>query len=203
MNGAGLASLENFPELKELLIVRILFLIKFYIYFLFLYIQLELNNNKLTGNDLEILVKQCPNLYKLKIEDNEINSIDNFKCLSQLKELKKINVKGNPFCDKEKNFKDKLFQMLSTLESVDSHNKEGGEVESSVYIGEDEEEEEDDDENGFAKAKDDEEEEEEYDENEDDEGEEFNDEDIEDEDEDEDDGEEDEEDEKPKKRPKK
>jgi len=38
MNGAGLASLENFPELKELLIVRILFLIKFYIYFLFLYI---------------------------------------------------------------------------------------------------------------------------------------------------------------------
>jgi len=158
----------------------------------------------LTGNDLEILVKQCPNLYKLKIEDNEINSIDNFKCLSQLKELKKINVKGNPFCDKEKNFKDKLFQMLSTLESVDSHNKEGGEVESSVYIGEDEEEEEDDDdENGFAKAKDDEEEEEEYDENEDDEGEEFNDEDIEDEDEDEDDGEEDEEDEKPKKRPKK
>jgi len=138
----------------------------------------------------------------LKIEDNEINSIDNFKCLSQLKDLKKINVKGNPFCEKEANFEDKLFQMLNTLESVDSHSKEGEEVESSIYVGEEEEEEEDDDdENGFAKAKDDEEEEEEYDENEDDEGEEFNDEDIEDEDDDEDDD--DEEDEKPKKRPKK
>jgi len=34
MNEAGLTSLENFPEFKELLIVRILFLIKFDIYFL-------------------------------------------------------------------------------------------------------------------------------------------------------------------------
>ena len=94
----------------------------------------------MTGDDLEILVKQCPHLYKLKIEDNQINSIDNLKCLSELKELKKINVKGNPFCNTETNFKDKLFQMLNTLESVDSHNKEGGDVESSIYVEDDEEE---------------------------------------------------------------
>ena len=151
----------------------------------------------MTGDDLEILVKQCPKLYKLKIENNEINSIDNFKCLSELKELKKINVKGNPFCNTETNFKDKLFQMLNTLESVDSHNKEGGDVESSIYVEDDEEEEEEDDENGYAKAKDDEEEDEEYDEDEDDEGEEFND---DDEDEDDDEDDDDEDDEKPKKR---
>ena len=202
MNEAGLKSLENFPELKELLIVRILFLIKFILNFLYLYIQLELNNNKLTGDDLQILVKQCPKLYKLKIKDNEINSIDNFKCLSELKELKKINVKGNPFCDTNANFEDKLFQMLNTLESVDSHNKEGGEVESSIYI--DEEEEEDDDENGGSKGKEQEDDEEEVDEDED-EGEEFNDDDDdadEDDDEDEDDDD-DEEVEKPKKKSKK
>ena len=132
----------------------------------------------------------------MKVEDNEINSIDNFKCLSQLKELKKINVKGNPFCKEDPNFKDKLFQMLSTLESVDSHNKEGGDVESSVYVGDEEGEEEDDDE----KVGD--EEEEEFDEDEDDEGEEFNDDDIGEDDEDDEDDD-DEEDEKPKKKSKK
>lgn len=136
----------------------------------------------------------------MKIENNEINSIDNFKCLSELKELKKINVKGNPFCVSEQNFKDKLFQMLNTLESVDSHNKEGGDVESSIYVGEEEEEEDED--NGKSKGKDDDEEdeEEEFDEDEDDEGEEFNDDDI---NEDEDDVDEEEEDEKPKKKAKK
>ena len=132
----------------------------------------------------------------MKIEDNEINSIDNFKCLSQLKELKKINVKGNPFCKENANFKDKLFEMLNTLESVDSHNKEGGDVESSVYVGEDEEEEEDDEDGEFR----DKDEEEEFDE--DDEGEEFNDDDEEDA-EDDDEDEDDEEDEKPRKRSKK
>ena len=132
----------------------------------------------------------------MKIEDNEINSIDNFKCLSQLKELKKINVKGNPFCKEIANFKDKLFEMLNTLESVDSHNKEGGDVESSVYVGEDEEEEEDDEDGEFR----DKDEEEEFDE--DDEGEEFNDDDEEDA-EDDDEDEDDEEDEKPRKRSKK
>ena len=136
----------------------------------------------------------------MKVEDNEINSIDNFKCLSELKELKKINVKGNPFCDTNEKFEVKLFQMLNTLESVDSHNKEGREVESSIYI--DEEEEEDDDENGGSKGKDEEDDEEEFDEDEDDEGEEFNDDDIGEDDEDDEDDD-DEEDEKPKKKSKK
>lgn len=85
------------------------------------------------------MVKQCPNLYKLKIENNQIDSIDKLKVLSQLKELKKINVKGNPFVDSNENYKKDLFNLLENLKCVDSHDKDGNEVESSDYDDEDEE----------------------------------------------------------------
>lgn len=179
MNNVGLTTLENFPNLKNLKIVRK----KFFLIFIITIFQLELNHNKLNGDDIEILVKQCPKLYKLKIEDNNIASIDKLKCLAQLKELKKINVKGNPFIEKNPKYNNELFDMIKTLESVDSQDKEGKEVESSIY--EEGEEEEDDEE--FI-------EDDEYD---DDEGEEFND------DEDDEDDEDDDEEEKPKKKQKK
>ena len=182
MNNVGLTTLDNFPKLNSLKIVR-----KKQILTLIITIfQLELNHNKLNGDDIEILVKQCPKLYKLKIEDNNIDSIDKLKCLAQLKELKKINVKGNPFMTKNPKYNNELFDMIITLESVDSQDKKGNEVESSIY--EEGEEEEDDEE--FI-------EDDEYD---DEEGEEYNDdEDDEDDDEDDDDDEEG----KPKKRQKK
>ena len=90
------------------------------------------------------MVKQCPNLYKLKIENNQIDSIDKLKVLSQLKELKKINVKGNPFIGSNENYKNDLFKILENLKCVDSHDKEGNEVESSNYDDEEGEEFEDD-----------------------------------------------------------
>ena len=182
MNNVGLTTLDNFPKLNSLKIVR-----KKQILTLIITIfQLELNHNKLNGDDIEILVKQCPKLYKIKIEDNNIDSIDKLKCLAQLKELKKINVKGNPFMTKNPKYNNELFDMIITLESVDSQDKKGNEVESSIY--EEGEEEEDDEE--FI-------EDDEYD---DEEGEEYNDdEDDEDDDEDDDDDEEG----KPKKRQKK
>ena len=183
MNNVGLTTLENFPKLKNLKIVRKNSILTFIITIF----QVELNHNKLNGDDIEILVKQCPKLYKIKIEDNNIDSIDKLKCLAQLKELKKINVKGNPFMTKNPKYNNELFEMIKTLESVDSQDKKGNEVESSIY--EEGEEEEDDE---FI-------EDDEYD---DDEGEEYNDDDEDDEDDDEDDDDDDEE-EKPKKRQKK
>ena len=183
MNNVGLTTLENFPKLKNLKIVRKNSILTFIITIF----QVELNHNKLNGDDIEILVKQCPKLYKIKIEDNNIDSIDKLKCLAQLKELKKINVKGNPFMTKNPKYNNELFDMIKTLESVDSQDKKGNEVESSIY--EEGEEEEDDE---FI-------EDDEYD---DDEGEEYNDDDEDDEDDDEDDDDDDEE-EKPKKRQKK
>ena len=182
MNNVGLTTLENFPKLKNLKIVRKNSILTFIITIF----QVELNHNKLNGDDLQILVKQCLKLYKLKLENNDITSIDKLKCLTELSELKKINVTGNPFVDTNPKYNNELFDMIITLESVDSQDKKGNEVESSIY--EEGEEEEDDEE--FI-------EDDEYD---DEEGEEYNDdEDDEDDDEDDDDDEEG----KPKKRQKK
>ena len=127
MNGIGLTSLQNFPLLKELQILNNFFFNKKFKF------QLELNKNKIKGDDLQILSTQCPNLYKLKIEENEIESIDKFKCLTQLK-IKKLNIVGNPLVQKNENYQNLFFEMFGeSLESVDDKDKEGKDVESTVY----------------------------------------------------------------------
>ena len=102
---------------------------------------MELGKNRLTGEDLDIIVKQCPNIYKIKLDSNEIQSLDIFNPLTKIENLRKISVKGNPFCETNQNYQKDLFEMIKTLETIDSHNKEGEEVETSDY--EDEEEDED------------------------------------------------------------
>ena len=142
-------------------------------------IQLELSGNELTGEDLEILVKQCPELYKLRVENNKIEKVEYLKCLNNLSKLKKLNLEGNPIASKE-DYRKEIFDLISSLVSIDKKNKNDEDVESTEY-GDDEEGEEEDDE--F--------EEDEGEEGEDEEGEEFEeDEDI-GEEEDEDDGDDD------------
>ena len=81
-----------------------------------------------------MLVCQSPSLYKLKIEDNKIDSVNKFYCLNQLK-LKKINVKGNPFCsEKNSNYKNELFSNIKALESIDNFGKNNENVESTEYV---------------------------------------------------------------------
>ena len=69
LNDIGLENLSNFPEIKCLMI-------------------LSLKNNKLKGDDLEVIPKLYPNLYKLKISFNQIDSIDKLSCLNKI-QLKK------------------------------------------------------------------------------------------------------------------
>ena len=133
----GLTSLENFPKLEDAQIVS-------YIqYKFFLKIQIELSGNKLTGDDIEILAKQCPKLYKIKIENNEIDNLDKLKCLAPY-QIKKINLKGNPIVEKNSDYKKELFDFIPTLVGVDGENKEGEVIESTIYGGEEDEEEEED-----------------------------------------------------------
>lgn len=141
LNKVGLKSLKNFPKLKNLQI-------------------LELNENKLEGENLDILIEQCPKLYKLKLEKNQISDIENiYKLLNELK-IKKLYLKDNKLPE---NYEKLLFDKYSFIESIDNKNKDGEEVESTIYDDEDEEGNEDDLD------------EEEFDEVEDDEGEEFED----------------------------
>ena len=133
LNSIGLTCLENFPKLENLQIVS-----KYLKYFNNL-IQIELNGNKLKGDDLEILLKNCPDLYKIKLEHNLIENLDNLKCLANYK-IKKINLEGNPLTTKNENYRKELFQMVPSLESIDGYDKDGNEVESTLYNEEDEEE---------------------------------------------------------------
>ena len=87
---------------------------------------------------MQVLSTQCPNLYKLKIEENEIDSPDKFKCLTNLN-LKKINLLGNPLVEKDKDYSKIFFDMFKNMESVDDKDRDGQEVESTVYGGEDDE----------------------------------------------------------------
>ncbi len=124
LNNIGLKSLGNLPNINGLY-------------------MLSLNNNKLNGDDFDLLKGLYPGLNKLKISGNNIEKIENLEKLKDLK-LRKIEVKDNPFCVKNSNYKDMLFKMLPTLESIDHENNEGKEVISTDYHNEEEEEEDED-----------------------------------------------------------
>ena len=130
LNDLGLENLSNFPEIKCLMI-------------------LSLKNNKLKGDDFDTIPKLYPNLYKLKISFNQINSIDKLSCLKQL-QLKKIEVKENPFTKNDDEYRDKIYKMIPSLIIVDQMQKNGQEIDTSDYGNEsssfnEEEEEEGDD----------------------------------------------------------
>jgi hypothetical protein len=129
---------------------------------------------------LKVLVDQCPKIYKIKIEKNNIESLDKLICLAGHK-ITKINLEGNPLVEKNKEYRKELFELIPSLISIDGIDKNGNPVESTYYGDEEDEE-------GFEGGEIDDEENEEIDDGEDDE----------------DDGEEDEEEQenKPNKKPK-
>lgn len=78
-------------------------------------------------------MEQCPLLYKLKIEDNKIESINKLYCLNKIK-LRKISIKGNPlFLEKNVNYRNELFNKIGTLEAIDGLGKNEENIESTEY----------------------------------------------------------------------
>ena len=138
LNNIGLKSLENFPAIKNLY-------------------YLSIKNNELNGDDFDLIPKLFPNLKKLKISGNNIEKINNLYKLRNLK-LRKIEVKENPFSVGNKTYKNKLLDLLPSLEIIDQEDKIGERVETTDYHNEEQELEDDED------YKDEKEEEEEYDE---------------------------------------
>ena len=86
----------------------------------------------MTGDDLDIIVKKCPNVRKIKLENNNIDNFNNINKLLGLN-LKKINVKGNPFIECDNNYKNKLFNTFLSLICIDDFDKEGNDIESTEY----------------------------------------------------------------------
>ena len=84
------------------------------------------------------MLKNCPSLYKIKLEHNLIDNFDNLKCLSNYN-IKKIDLEGNPLVSTNQNYREELFKLVPSLECIDRRDKEGNEIESTLYGGEEEE----------------------------------------------------------------
>ena len=86
------------------------------------------------------MLKNCPSLYKIKLENNLIGSLDTLKCLVNYK-IKKINLSGNPVVESNPNYRKELFE---------KDDEEGEEGEDGSYNDDDGEEEypEDEDDEG-------------------------------------------------------
>ena len=125
LNNLGLKSLKNFPAIKSLY-------------------YLSIKNNELNGDDFDLIPKLFPDLKKLKISGNNIEKINNLSKLREI-ELRKIEVKENPFSVGNTTYKKKLFQMLPSLEIIDQEDEKGIEVETTDYHNEENELEDDED----------------------------------------------------------
>ena len=112
LNGFGLQSLKNFPKLPTLQV-------------------LEIRQNQLSGNDFKDITELYPELYKLKVGDNPIESIDVFKSLSG-SSIKKLELQDTG-ASKRKDYRDVLFSMIKNLEIVDNQTKDGEDTSSTVY----------------------------------------------------------------------
>ena len=74
----------------------------------------------------------------MKIEENKIESPNIFYCLKKLN-LRKLNIKGNPVCNKlYLDYRKELFNNIKTLEAIDDIGKYNETIESTEY-GENEE----------------------------------------------------------------
>lgn len=112
LNGFGLESLKNFPKLPSLQV-------------------LEIRQNKLNGSDFGALKELYPELYKLKVGENPIKSLDVFKSLSS-SNIKKIEILETP-ASTAKDYMDNLFKIMNNVEIIDGKTKEGDEVSSTLY----------------------------------------------------------------------
>ena len=117
LNGFGLQSLKNFPKLPSLQV-------------------LEIRANELKGDDFAVIPTLYPELYKLKVGENQISSLDSFKSLSG-SNLNKIELQGTK-ASQDKNYKETLFKLIPSLDIIDNQNKEGDDQSTTNYDDEDE-----------------------------------------------------------------
>jgi len=173
-----------------------------------------LSNNRLS-DDVIATLTNLKNLESLALDGNQITSIDSFKILSDLSNLREIALADCPIAS-ETDYRSKLFEILPQLQLVDGHDKDGQEImDDSDEVDEDDiEDDQDDDDDSdmdsvdlqdfYAKNlgedEDDEDEDEEDDDDEDDDDDEEEEEEEEEEDDDDDEDDEEEEDESDYKR---
>lgn len=123
LSGCGLKSLTNFPTLPKL-------------------IKLDLNDNAITGG-LENLAS-LKELMQLSLLNNEITSTDSFTSLSSIVTLVYLDIDGCPVCQTE-DYRTKIFNLIPSLQIIDSLDREGKEASISGEDDYDDEDYDDDD----------------------------------------------------------
>jgi Leucine-rich repeat (LRR) protein len=112
LNGFGLESLKNFPKLPTLQV-------------------LEIRQNNLSGKDFDGLKDLYPELYKLKVGENPIKSLEVFSSLAD-SSIKKIELVDTP-ASETKEYRKGLFTIMSNLEIIDNQTKDGDDASSTIY----------------------------------------------------------------------
>lgn len=92
--------------------------------------ELELSDNKLNGG-FDIIVKQCPKLWRLHLSGNRIKSIDTIKCLSKLESLKFLDL-INCEVTLMKDYRRLVFEIFPNLVGLDGWDNMDAEVDESA-----------------------------------------------------------------------
>ncbi|KAK1442006.1 hypothetical protein BgAZ_400360 [Babesia gibsoni] len=127
MNGTGLTSLVNFPEIPSLKV-------------------LELTDNHLSDSVIfSIIPKLFPNICMLHLGGNHLKSLDDVKFLSQMKNLVILGLAMNPLASAD-NYREAVFAAIPSLQSLDQVDHTGVEhlEDSDAEYYEDDDVEEDD-----------------------------------------------------------
>lgn len=105
LNICQLTSLENFPTVPSLS-------------------RVELAENHLKGDSLAHLSKNT-GIVTLKLGGNKIANVSELASLAALTNLKNLDLEGNPVCSNEDYKREKVFEMIPSLEVLDMVTKEG------------------------------------------------------------------------------
>lgn len=112
LNNIGIVSLKNLPKLPNLQI-------------------LELRENYITGKELNLIVKQYPNLIKIKLGGNPLKDID---CLDAFAKSDIISIElFGTSIHNIKGYRDIVFHKIKSLESVDNVDREGYHIDSDFF----------------------------------------------------------------------
>ncbi|CDR95718.1 Acidic leucine-rich nuclear phosphoprotein 32-related protein [Babesia bigemina] len=126
LNGTGLTSLTNFPEMRSLKV-------------------LEMTDNYLTDTVIFSMIPNLfPNLSMLHLGGNHLKTIEDVHMLRPMKHLVALGLAMNPLASAE-NYREAIFSALPNLQSLDQVDHSGAErhVDSDAeYYDEDEEDDE-------------------------------------------------------------
>jgi len=89
--------------------------------------RLELAENQITGGELKHLKKYADSLQVLKMASNKITSLSDLDVLKDLKCLKNLDLANNEVNDVA-GYKAHVWDLISSLEILDNHNKDGEEA---------------------------------------------------------------------------